>query len=71
MGEYCFGQGDIRVMGSDVFWDYTDSFNNKTFGNYTAYVGNTQQAFFIQKKKGKYFVISCDKREEALDLINR
>ena len=70
MGEYSFSQGDIRVMGSGGFFGYIGSFKNKTFGNYTAYVGNTQQAFFIQTKKGKYFVISCDKREEALDLIN-
>ncbi len=67
MGEYSFDQGDIRIMGSGGFFGYTGSFKNKTFGNYSAYVGNTQQAFFIQTKKGKYFVISCDKREEVLE----
>lgn len=70
VGEYSFDQGDIRVMGSGGFFGYTGSFKNKVFGNYTAYVGNTRQAFFIQTKEGKYFVISCDKREETLDCIN-
>lgn len=70
IGEYNFDQGDIRVMGSGGFFGYTGSFKNKAFGSYTAYVGNTRQAFFIQTKKNKYFVISCDKREEVLNYIN-
>lgn len=70
VGEYGFDQRDIRVMGSGGFFGYTGTFNNKVFGNYVAYVGNTRQAFFIRTKEDKYFVISCDKRKELLDFIN-
>lgn len=70
VGEYRFDQGDIRIMGSGGFFGYTGTFKNKIFGDYMAYVGDTQQALFIHTKEGKYFVISCDKREETLDYIN-
>lgn len=70
VGEYGFDQNDIRVMGSGGFFGYTGSFKNKVFGNYMAYVGDTRQAFFIHTKEGKYFVISCDKREEVINRLS-
>lgn len=68
-GEYGFDQGDVRVMGSGGFFGYTGSFKNKVLGAYTAYVGDLRQAFFIQTKEGKCFVVSCDKRGDVLARI--
>jgi hypothetical protein len=40
-------------------------------GNYEAYVGDYKQAFLIETKAGKKYVLSCENRDLAMEIINK
>ncbi|WP_158576677.1 PH domain-containing protein [Parabacteroides sp. AM08-6] len=65
--KYNFNQGDTRIVGSGGFCGYVGTFKNNTFGKYSCYVGDAQQAFLIQTKENKYYVLSCD---NSISIIN-
>lgn len=69
IGEYNFNNKDVRIMGSGGFCGYIGMFENSTFGKYSCYVGNTHQAFYIRTKDNKYYVISCDNRDDVVGFI--
>ncbi len=68
---YHFSDYDIRVLGSGGYCGFTGKFRSKSLGTYTAYVGNTKEAVYIQTKAGKYIVFSCENREEAVNDIRQ
>ena len=62
---------DIRLWGSGGLFGYFGVFKNQEIGKYQAYVGNYKQAFLIQTKEDKNYIISCENKDKAIEIITK
>lgn len=62
---------DIRLFGSGGFCGFIGKFRNKNIGNYQSYVGDYAQSFLIQTKKNVNYVLSCENREEVINIVKQ
>lgn len=60
---------DIRVFGIGGVGGFIGKYYNKKIGNYTSYVGNYSQAFYVKTKVGKKYVFSCKDAEIVISLV--
>ena len=63
---YRGGSMDVRVCGSGGFLGFTGLFYNNEIGNYYSYIGCYRQAFLIQLKNNKKYLLSCENREQLV-----
>lgn len=66
---YRGGSMDVRVCGSGGFLGFTGLFYNNEIGNYYSYIGCYRQAFLIQLKNNKKYLLSCENREQLVALV--
>ena len=64
-------KSDIRTFGVGGIFGFFGDFKNSKIGNYQAYVGDFKQAFLIQTKEGKNYVVSCENRDLAMEIITK
>ncbi|MDR0233127.1 MAG: PH domain-containing protein [Dysgonamonadaceae bacterium] len=62
---------DIRRIGSGGVFGFIGKFSNSTIGNYQSYVGDNKQAFLIETKEGKKYVLSCENRDLVINMIKK
>lgn len=60
---------DVRVFGIGGVCGFTGKFYNNKIGKYTSYVGDYSQALYIQTRKGKKYVLSCEDRDEVYQCL--
>jgi len=62
---------DIRLIGSGGVFGFIGKFSSSTIGNYQSYVGDNKQAFLIETKEGKKYVLSCGNRDLVINTIKQ
>lgn len=67
---YKSNSNSIRLFASGGLWGYIGKFKNKEMGTYTMYVTHPKQMVLLHTDEG-YFVFSCEKHSEVLDLIKQ
>ena len=66
---YSANSFNYRLFGSGGLFGFIGLFGNKETGKYRAYIGDYKQAFIIKTKNQKNFVLSCENRDEVIDII--
>ncbi|MDE6490608.1 MAG: PH domain-containing protein [Muribaculaceae bacterium] len=59
-----------RICGSCGYMGYWGWFSSPSIGRYFAYVGRWRDAFLIELKSGRKYVISCKESDRVVTAIN-
>jgi hypothetical protein len=62
-------KSEMRYFGSGGVFGFIGKFSNAKIGTYQSYVGDYTQAFLIQTRKNKKYVLSCKNRELVISII--
>jgi hypothetical protein len=62
-------KSEIRYFGSGGVFGFIGRFSNANIGAYQSYVGDYAQAFLIQTKENKKYVLSCENRDLVINTI--
>lgn len=60
---------NIRTFGIGGVLGFIGRYYNKEIGHYISYVGDYSQAFLIQMKSGKKYVMSCNNAQEMVEEV--
>lgn len=61
---------EMRLFGSGGFYGFVGTFRNSKIGKYQSYVGDYSQTFFVETKKHKKYMLSCNDHESLISKIN-
>ena len=67
---YSASSFNYRLLGSGGLFGFIGVFQNKEVGKYRAYIGDYKQAFVVETKNNKNFVLSCKDRNEIINAID-
>lgn len=62
-------QADMRLCASGGFFGYIGIFCNRQTGHYFAFMGDTDEAVFIETVSGKRYVVSCEDPDRLVSEI--
>ena len=66
---YSASSFNYRLLGSGGLFGFIGVFQNKEVGKYRAYVGDYKQAFIVETKNKKNFVLSCENCAEVINIV--
>lgn len=61
----------VRTCGVGGLFGFTGRYYAKRIGNYFSYVGDYSQTFYIERKDGKKYVLSCDDYDFIVSFIKK
>lgn len=61
--------GDIRIFGSGGYCGFVGIFRNKEIGNYFAFIGDNDEAVYVETKQGRRYVFSCEDPDAVISII--
>lgn len=63
--------GNIRVFGIGGIFGYVGRYYNRDIGYYTSYVGDYSQAFLLETRTRKKYLLSCDRAARMVEEIRK
>lgn len=68
---YICNEAVVRICGIGGLFGYTGRYYTKRMGNFFSYVGDYSQTFFIERKDGKKYLLSCDDYDYIVSVVKK